>query len=79
MGRANPTAMFLSAAMMLEWLGERHSRESCGRADARIRAAIGQAFRGGTIVPCERGGSAGTAAITAAVMSAIAAKATAPA
>jgi isocitrate dehydrogenase len=23
-GKANPTAMFLSAAMMLEWLGERH-------------------------------------------------------
>ena len=24
-GRANPTAMFLSAAMMLDWLGEQHS------------------------------------------------------
>jgi len=79
MGRANPTAMFLSAAMMLEWLGERHGHEACGRAAARIRAAVGEAFRGGALVPCERGGSAGTAAVASAVLSAIAAKATAPA
>ena len=76
MGRANPTAMFLSAAMMLEWLGERHGQGACGRAAARMRAAVGHAFRGGTLVPCERGGSAGTAAVTAAVMAALASDST---
>lgn len=79
MGRANPTAMFLSAAMMLEWLGERHGHDGCGQAAGRIRTAIGQAFAGGTLVPCERGGSAGTEAITAAVMSAVAAEPPTPA
>ncbi len=28
-GKANPTAMLLSAAMMLEWLGERHGMTAC--------------------------------------------------
>ena len=33
-GKANPTAMFLSAALMLDWLGERHGvgrLQHCGR------------------------------------------------
>ncbi len=34
-GVANPTAMFLSAAMMLEWLGELHDVNACRRAGAR--------------------------------------------
>src|SRR3546814_7687288 len=28
-GRANPTAMFLSTAMMLDWLGEKHGNDAC--------------------------------------------------
>ncbi len=31
-GLANPTATFLSAAMMLEWLGDQHGVPDCGRA-----------------------------------------------
>jgi 3-isopropylmalate dehydrogenase len=79
MGRANPTAMFLSAAMMLEWLAERHEHPPCGRAAALIRTAIGQAFHRGGLVPCERGGNAGTGPISAAVMAAIEAEAPAAA
>ncbi|MBL8661491.1 MAG: isocitrate/isopropylmalate dehydrogenase family protein [Candidatus Odyssella sp.] len=71
MGRANPTAMFLSAAMMLEWLDERHGHAPCGRAAGLIRAAIGRAFRRGALVPCERGGTAGTGPIAAAVVAEI--------
>ena len=44
-GKANPTAMFLSAAMMLEWLGDRHGdarlRESAKLLDDCVRASFG--------------------------------------
>ena len=30
-GKANPTAMFLSAAMMLDWLGEQHGVDGAKR------------------------------------------------
>jgi 3-isopropylmalate dehydrogenase len=59
--------MFLSAAMMLEWLGER-------RDDARLREgarvledSVRSVFAGGQVKPFEFGGSDGTAAITKAV------------
>src|SRR3546814_3604222 len=41
-GRANPTAMFLSTAMMLDWLGEKHGNDACLDA-ARILEEIGRA------------------------------------
>jgi 3-isopropylmalate dehydrogenase len=59
-GLANPTAMFLSAAMMLEWLGDTHSVEACSRAAAELTQAVERAFADGSIVPVESGGSAGT-------------------
>ena len=39
-GLANPTAMFLSAAMMLEWLGETKEHPPAIEAGARIRDAV---------------------------------------
>jgi 3-isopropylmalate dehydrogenase len=63
-GLANPTAMFLSAAMMLEWLGDRHGVEGCSRAAAEVTHAIEGAFADGTLVPVEYGGTAGTSEIT---------------
>ena len=71
-GLANPTAMFLSAAMMLDWLGERHDVSSCHAAAAMLTSAVERAFADGTLVPTEHGGSAGTAAITERVASLIA-------
>ncbi len=59
-GTANPTAMFLSAAMMLDWLGQRHSDENCSRAADLITRAVDAAFAAGGLVPCELGGDAGT-------------------
>ena len=70
-GKANPTAMFLSAALMLEWLGERHGEASAARAGRLIRAAVDRAFAGGALLTCELGGQAGTAAVTQAVLAAL--------
>ena len=67
-GIANPTAMFLSGAMMLEWLGERHGSPETVAAGRQIRDAVDRAFAGGRLLPYERGGTAGTREITAAVM-----------
>ncbi len=44
-GRANPTAMFLSAAMMLDWLGEQHSDRKLTEAWCRIGASRARGVR----------------------------------
>jgi 3-isopropylmalate dehydrogenase len=67
-GTANPTATFLSAAMMLEWLGERHADARATVTGHLITTAVEQAFAGGDLVPAELGGTAGTEAITARVL-----------
>lgn len=70
-GLANPTAMFLSGAMMLEWLGGSHGSGETRLAGRMIRDAVDAAFASGTLAPFELGGSAGTRAITEAVMGAL--------
>ncbi len=70
-GKANPTAMFLSAAMMLEWLGERHCVTEAEAAGTLIRDAVDAAFADGALIPFELEGSAGTAGITQAVLRAL--------
>ncbi len=69
-GKANPTAMLLSAAMMLDWLAERHGHEPAAAAAARIERAVDKAFATG-IKPVEFGGRDGTAVIGAAVLKAL--------
>jgi len=69
-GLANPTAMILSAAMMLDWLGERHEHPGAVEAGRRIEAAVDRAYAHG-LRPCEFGGSEGTAAVAAAVLGAL--------
>ena len=66
-GWANPTAMMLSAAMMLEWLGERHHVPSCSAAGSELTRAIESAFADGDLVSRENGGTAGTAEISSRV------------
>jgi 3-isopropylmalate dehydrogenase len=70
-GLANPTAMFLSGAMMLEWLGERHGVEGYRRASSMLTRAVEGAFAPGDLIPHENGGSAGTAEITSRVFAAL--------
>jgi len=67
-GIANPTAMFLSGAMMLDWLGDRHDSEECRGAAQKLDAAIETGFATGKIRPKEFGGPHGTEDITRAVI-----------
>ena len=59
-GIANPTGAILSAAMMLDWLGE-------GTAAAGVRAAVERALAESNLTP-DIGGGLTTAQITAAVV-----------
>jgi 3-isopropylmalate dehydrogenase len=70
-GIANPTAMFLSAAMMLAWLGERHSDQTALDAGRMIEKGVAKAFATCDISPIEFGGKDGTDAITQAVLHAL--------
>jgi 3-isopropylmalate dehydrogenase len=69
-GKANPTGMILSAAMMLDWLADKHGVESAAEAGETIERAVDQVYAGG-IKPMEFGGSNGTADITKAVLGAL--------
>jgi 3-isopropylmalate dehydrogenase len=69
-GLANPTAMILSAALMLDWLAERHGRAGAAAAARAIEQAVDRAFAAG-LKPCEFGGRDGTAAIGSAVLRAL--------
>ena len=66
-GKANPAAMFLSAAMMLEWLGDEYDVSACVDAARLVRYAVDDAFHSHGIVPRELGGHSGTQDIVAAV------------
>jgi 3-isopropylmalate dehydrogenase len=68
-GKANPTACFLSAAMMLDWLAERSNNESAAAAARKIERAVDEVFSSRKALPFELGGSAGTRALRDAVLS----------
>ncbi len=68
-GKANPTAMFLSGAMMLDWLAERQELPSLGRAAEMIREAVDRAFVAEGLLPFELGGRDGTERIAETVLS----------
>ena len=69
-GKANPTGMILSAAMMLDWLADRHGLEGAAEAAENIERAVDRAYADG-IKPMEFGGSNGTADIARAVLAAL--------
>ncbi|MGJ4943750.1 isocitrate/isopropylmalate dehydrogenase family protein [Bradyrhizobium sp. HKCCYLS1011] len=69
-GKANPTAMILSAAMMLDWLADKHGIESAAEAAVRMERAVDQAYAGG-LKPFEFGGGSGTVDIAKAVIEAL--------
>ena len=66
-GIANPTAMILSTAMMLDWLGRRHASESAQGAARAIERAVDEAFGNGRVRSYDIGGQDGTVAIARAV------------
>src|SRR5882724_2886525 len=69
-GKANPTGMILSVAMMLDWLADKHGLESATEASERIERAVDKAYADG-IKPMEFGGRNGTADIAKAVLEAL--------
>jgi 3-isopropylmalate dehydrogenase len=69
-GKANPTGMILSTAMMLDWLADKHGFEAAAEAGERIERAVDKAYADG-IKPMEFGGSNGTADIAKAVLAAL--------
>lgn len=66
-GKANPAAMILSGAMMLDWLGRRHDVPACIAAAATLQDAVDGAFTEMRLRPTELGGDHGTADIVGAV------------
>jgi 3-isopropylmalate dehydrogenase len=69
-GKANPTGMILSTAMMLDWLADKHGIEAAAEAGERIERAVDKVYADG-IKPMEFGGSNGTADIAKAVLEAL--------
>lgn len=72
-GKANPTAMILSGAMMLQWLGDQHDSSSAHLAADLIEAVVSKAFIDDQINPFEQAGGHGIKEKTAAVLKAMAA------
>ena len=70
-GVANPIATIQSAAMMLDWLAERHGRPECAEAGRRIDAAVADVLAEGRPRPVDLGGTDGTEAVTRAVVAAL--------
>jgi 3-isopropylmalate dehydrogenase len=60
---ANPAAAILSAAMMLDYLADRHSDERAAAAARTMRAAVDHAFGERLVKPADIGGSDGTATV----------------
>ena len=67
-GKANPTAMFLSAAMMLDWLGIKHHNNHCEIAAKVLENAVTAGFSSGTVHPVEFGGTDGIHEVQKAVI-----------
>src|SRR5919106_5105781 len=66
--QANPTAMLLSAALMLDWLGERHGLEAAAIAAGALERAIETGFRTRALHPIEQGGAQSTTEAARAVI-----------
>ena len=66
-GIANPSAMLLSAAMMLDWLAVRYADAALADGARAIERALQSAFADGAVRPHDFGGRSGTADIVRAV------------
>ncbi|WP_072807399.1 isocitrate/isopropylmalate dehydrogenase family protein [Rhodococcoides yunnanense] len=65
--RANPTALFLSAAMLLDWLAAHDDRPALSRAAGRIRRAVTATLESG-VATADLGGRASTGEFTETVV-----------
>lgn len=69
-GIANPVATILSAAMMLDWIGERHGDPACRLAAEAVRNGTAGVLESGPRTR-DLGGSANTGEVTDAIIAAI--------
>jgi 3-isopropylmalate dehydrogenase len=67
-GIANPSAMLLSAAMMLDWLADQHGDSALSDGARAIEAGLQDAFRSGGVKPYDFRGTSNTADIARAVI-----------
>ncbi|MFK7836524.1 MAG: isocitrate/isopropylmalate dehydrogenase family protein [Sulfitobacter sp.] len=70
-GVANPFAMILSAAMMLDWLGVKHDNAALVADGTRLRKAVDRIVAEGQTLTRDLGGTAGTDAAARAVANAL--------
>lgn len=70
-GLANPFAMILSGAMMLEWLGLKHGIAAMAKDGTKLREAVEDVVAEGEAVTRDIGGSASTMAAANAVLDAL--------
>ncbi|MFL4470377.1 isocitrate/isopropylmalate dehydrogenase family protein [Tateyamaria armeniaca] len=70
-GVANPMAMILSAAMMLDWLGARNGVDAMTADGARLRDAVDRVVAERRVLTRDLGGTAGTADVAMAVKEAL--------
>lgn len=68
---ANPVAMILSAAMMLDWLADKHNDESARKAGQNIEQAVEHVLVAKECLTVDLGGTAGTDAVAQAVIKAL--------
>jgi 3-isopropylmalate dehydrogenase len=65
--------MILSAAMMFDWLGERHGDDDATAAGEQIEQAVCRVLAAGETLTGDLGGSASTSEVADAVVSALSA------
>lgn len=70
-GKANPLAMILSGAMMLEWLGLRHDIAALAADGQRLRTAVESVIDAGQTLTADLGGTASTQQAGDAVLAAL--------
>jgi 3-isopropylmalate dehydrogenase len=64
---ANPLATILSAAMMLDWLGDKHNDNVCLEAGVALEAAVAELLRAGDVRTPDLGGTSSTTEVAEAV------------
>lgn len=68
---ANPMATILSAAMMLDWLGDKHDDEVCTQAAVRLENAVAKVLEDGKIRTPDIGGKSSTSDVAKAIAEAL--------
>jgi 3-isopropylmalate dehydrogenase len=72
-GKANPTSLMLSAAMLLDWLAEKRRSEKLAKAATSIEAAVNEALARAQTRTADLGGRLSTSAFAKVIADAVAA------